>query len=505
MKAVTLLIFAFASIALSEDVPKEEGVLVLGDSNFQEVIDSTEFILVEFYAPWCGHCKALAPEYAKAAQDLEKEGSEIKLGKVDATENSDLAAKFEVRGYPTLKFFRNGKATEYGGGRTTKEIINWLKKKTGPPATTLESADDVEKLRKDQEVVVIGLFKDIESAEAKAFLEAAGGMDDIPFGMTSNAELLTTYEVTGNSGIVLLKNFDDLKAVYDGEYNSEAISTFVTENSLPLVIEFTEQSAQKIFGGAVKVHLLLFVKKDADHYQTTYDNFKAAAGDFKGKVLFVFIDAAVETNSRILEYFGLKEDELPSIRLITLDGDMKKYKPDFEDLTTDNIKTFVASYQSGDLKPHLMTEEIPEDWDKNPVKVLVGKNFADVAYDTTKNVLVEFYAPWCGHCKALAPIYDELAEKFESSDDIVIAKMDSTTNELEDVQIRSFPTLKYFLKETNEVVDYNGERTLEGLTKFIESGGKDGSGPSDEEMEDLGDEEGDEGEEETEEVKKDEL
>lgn len=78
----------------------------------------------------------------------------------------------------------------------------------------------------------------------------------------------------------------------------------------------------------------------------------------------------------------------------------------------------------------------------------------------------------CGHCKQLAPFYDELGKHYADSNTVVIAKMDATINELSHTSISSFPTIKLYKKGDNAVVDYNGERTTDEFIKFIESGGE---------------------------------
>jgi protein disulfide-isomerase A1 len=492
MTPAAVVLLSIVCLAAAGGTYKEDDdVLVLTKDTFDSALEEFPDILVEFYAPWCGHCKALAPEYAKAAKTLKEEGSALRLAKVDATEESELSEKFQVRGYPTLKFFRGGKPSEYKGGRTGPEIVNWLKKRTGPAAVPLATVEAVKALTTKEEVVVVGFFKDQSTAGAVAFMEVAGEMDDLVFGITSEDAVFSEYKVSGDA-VVLFKNFDEGRVDLTDSIDAKAIKDFVAGNRLPLVTEFTQESASKIFGGEVKNHLLLFINKKNDDFQDKYDVFRAVAPDFKGKVLFIYINIDDEDNLRILEFFGLKAEDCPTYRYIHLGEDMMKYKPDTSDVTVELVREFVQSIQDGTRQPHLNSEEIPADWDSKPVKVLVGKNFDQVARDKTKDVLVEFYAPWCGHCKQLAPIWDQLGEKFQDNADIVIAKMDSTANELPDVKIQGFPTIKFFPKNSDEIVDYNGERTLEGFTKFLESGGKAGAGPSEEETEEA--EESDEGE-----------
>lgn len=179
--------------------------------------------------------------------------------------------------------------------------------------------------------------------------------------------------------------------------------------------------------------------------------------------------------------------QIPAARLIRFDEDIAKYKPPSNELTAENMRTFVQDYLDGKLKQHLLSQDLPDDWNATPVKTLVASNFDSIVFDTSKNVLVEFYAPWCGHCKQLVPIYDKVGEHFEKDEDVVIAKVDATVNELEHTKVVSYPTIKLYRKDDNKPIEYTGPRTFEGLTKFIESGGTEGAGPEEsveEEVED---------------------
>jgi len=104
-------------------------VVELTESNFRKkVINSESGWLVEFYAPWCGHCKTLAPHWADAATQLK---GKMMLGAVDATQHGSLAQEYGVSGYPTIKYFAPGSSEpeDYAGGRTASDIVRWAEEK----------------------------------------------------------------------------------------------------------------------------------------------------------------------------------------------------------------------------------------------------------------------------------------------------------------------------------------------------------------------------------------
>lgn len=460
-------LFTTVCLALGVAAAKASDVIVALDSDYEALIADNQYVLMEFYAPWCGHCKSLAPEYEKAATALAGFEPNVVLAKCDATENKAVAEKFEVKGFPTLKWFQNGKAKEYGGGRTEETIVSWIKKKVGPAATTLKTVDELKELKDSADVVIVGVFK--TEAEKDGFMAAAADEESLTYAYTvGNDDVIAAVGAKNVPGVVVFQKFDEGRADFEGDVSdSAAIAEFVAGNSLPLVIPFTQENAPKIFGGSIKSHLLIFVDSTkASQTEPVLKEAKASAVDFKGKALFVTID---KTDDRIMEFFGVVEADLPTVRVVKMTEEgINKYKYQGEEITSAAISKLLNDFFDGKLSADLKSEDPIADADQSGVWVLAGTNFEEVVAKPDTDVLVEFYAPWCGHCKKLVPIYDELAAKYADNDKLIIAKMDSTANEVERIQVSGFPTLKFFPANSDKVVDYEGGRDLEGFVSFLE-------------------------------------
>lgn len=397
----------------------------------------------------------------------------MKLAKVDATEHTGLAKTYEIKGFPTIKYMKNGKVSDYNGGRTESEIVAWVNKKAGPSVLTVSTEEDLLKLQESHEVFTLGVFSSVDSDNAKAFSSFAADDELHVFAITTSADVKAKLGVSDNT-LVVLKNFDEKRNdLVIESFDAEATALFVGGNSAPLVQTFTPEASKKIFSSPIQQHVLFFTKKDSDHHAASIEAYTKAAAQFKGKTLFVNVPS---TENKVMEFFGITEANLPTMVLADLGAEsgIKKY-PYTGAVDADAIAAHVQAFLNGELTPHLKSEELAAEDTTGDVVVLKGKSFKELVMDNDKDVLVEFYAPWCGHCKKLAPTYDELGKKVKSkTDKIVIAKMDATANEIDvpGVNVKGFPTL-YFFKGNDKAnpVKYEKGRELNDFLKYLKENG----------------------------------
>ncbi|KAL7313779.1 protein disulfide-isomerase precursor [Mucor circinelloides] len=455
----TAIAATFAALTHSVLADETSDVLSLTDKNFdQEVLDQ-DLMLVEFFAPWCGHCKALAPEYEIAATELK---DKVKIAKVDCTENQDLCQKYDVRGYPTLKVFRNGETSEYKGARKADGIVSYMQKQAAPAVADLDATNFTEFQNSDR-VVVVGYAND--DASKAALKQVANKLrDDYLFGIVTDEALAKEHKAEFPS-IVVYKQFDEGRNDQTGAFEVEAIEEFIKTNSVPL-LDAIDASNFKSYAEAGLPLAYLF-HDNADDQQKLTEMATPLAKKYKGKINFVHIDA--NKFGAHAGNLGLKE-EWPAFAIQHLDTGAKFPLDQTKAVAFENLEPFLQDYVDGKIKATVKSAEAPAE-NNGPVKVVVANEFVDIVLDKSKDVFLEVYAPWCGHCKRLAPVWEQLGEAAaKQAPNLVIAKMDGTENDIPEeagFDVSGFPTLKFFKADTNELIDYDGDRSLEDLTDFI--------------------------------------
>ncbi|KAJ2779156.1 protein disulfide-isomerase precursor [Coemansia interrupta] len=472
VSAVRFMLSAFAALAVTgvvhataEDAAAaaDSDVKVLNADNFKEWADAQEIGLVEFYAPWCGHCKALAPEYEKAATSLKEEN--ISLAKVDCTENQALCEEMQIPGFPTLKIVKGGDFDAYNGTRKEAGIVSYMRKQLLPALSEL-SSDNFNKFTVSDRVVIVGFIEDTASPEYAELESLAKELrDEYTFGVVTDKELAAEQGIA-ESGVVVYKTFDDGKDVFEGDITADALRSFVKASSVPIFDEISGENYSMYAQTGLPFAFAFF---DSDESRKLLEEqIYPVAKQHKGAINFVLIDANKYASQA--DHLNLKH-EWPAFA-IQNQGNLAKFPfPQDKEITEESIESFVKDFTNDKLAPSYKSEPIPETNDKG-VFVLVSDQFEEVAMDKNKDVLVEFYAPWCGHCKRLVPIYDKLGDVLKSNENLVIAKMDAIANDIPSsdpaLQIQGFPTIVLIRGDDNSVVEYHGNRSVESFIEFLE-------------------------------------
>lgn len=441
-------------------VEEEEDVVILTMKNFDEFIKNHKYVFVKFYAPWCGHCKSMAPAYSKVAKRFKVHENPIPIAKVDSTVETELGTRFGIKGFPTLKFFIEGTPIDYPGAREENPIFDWILKKTGPATKEVSDSTSFDKLMNDKLTIVYLLPK---NAEALSIFETvAAGYEGIPFYFTHDESLKGKLKKTGTYTLAILKNFDEGHTTLSQSMMlpAEDIKDFIELHRYPHVMEFDQQAAERIFGGEHPA--IIHFSEDFESKHAV--DFKNAGKKFGRDILFSISKIKSDLGARLAEFIGITSKDEGANRIIKFSqGNLLKYK------CTEDIEKCLNDFKEDRLIPYFKSEEAPTE-NTDPVKVVVGNTFKEIVLDSDKHVLIEAYAPWCGHCKKFAPIYEEAAKKLANHPDIVIAKMDGAANEYPGFDIQGFPTIKLYRRgHKTEPIDFGENRTLEGIIKFLET------------------------------------
>ncbi|KAG1768164.1 thioredoxin-like protein [Suillus occidentalis] len=460
---------ALASLVSAEDAAESSDVLNLTKDTFSSVVNPESLILVEFYAPWCGHCKALAPHYEEAATTLKDK--DIKLAKVDCVDQADLCQSHGVQGYPTLKVFRTGESTDYSGPRKADGIISYMLKQSLPAVSDVTASNLVEFQNADK-LVVLAYVSSTTKAPAPEFTAIAEKLrDDYLFGITSDAAAIAAAGVTPPA-IVVYRNFDEHVTEYPNPASAATtpeLEAWIQQLSIPILGEVNGET-YAMYAGSGKPIAYLFMDPADEKSDETLAALKPVAAKYRGEINFVWIDATKFGDHA--KALNLAEPKWPSFRHTELGGSAQRLRL---------CPVMVGEYLAGKLLPKLKSQPIPETQDEN-VFTLVSNQFDEVVYDDSKDVFVEFYATWCGHCKRLKPIWESLGDHFaEVKDQLVIAKMESTENDLPasaPFRINGFPTLKFKPAGSREFLEYDGDRELESLVAYVEEHAKNSLKPA---------------------------
>lgn len=343
--------------------------------NFDLILKEEKSAVVFFGTNWCGHCKTLKPKYEAAAVKMKNKNVSGMLAALDASKESEIASKFGVKGYPTLKYFSNGEFKFDVKLRDTDGIVKFMENPDEPPVVVEEKEVSWE----DEETDVI----------------------------------------------------------------------FLTDETF------------KPFLKKKKHCLVLFYAPWCFHCKNAKPEFIKAAETFRDdpKVELAAVDCT--KHSGVCSAYEVRG--YPSIKYFSYLKTHKDYRGERK------AEDFIKFMRNPDQEVEKPKEEVVP-FTSEKVLLLNDKNF-DSTLKKSKSALVMFFTNWCGHCKALKPVYSkaaDLAHQQGISGALTAVDCGASYDICKKLNIEGYPTLKHFVNGKFSK-DYTKERTADALIQFLKS------------------------------------
>ncbi|KAJ6253787.1 protein disulfide isomerase [Anaeramoeba flamelloides] len=383
-------------------------------------------------------------------------------------EDREFAMELGLKALPSLVLFKDGKHVDsFNDGFAEELVRNWIAKHHLPTISKIENEEDLEDFKTKYSLVVYAEFP--ENKKTNKMLKKIAKKK-------SFSNYVFTMKNGEESVLKLLRNKDSKEIVYDGEWKSDLIEEFLDINHIPFLQQLTRTNYEEYFEIERPIGFVFFNLEDEKNDDEEEINFSELPtnklisefeAEYTNKIWFAWSNA--EDVKGFAEKYGL--ETYPGI--VIIDNKNNQYYRFEEEWGKEGLEKFFKSFLEGKLEPSIRSQPIPEEND-GPVKKVVRKNWDEIVNDPEKDVFVKVYAEWCGHCKQLAPVYEELAKKFAKVENLVIAEIDGANNDLGNgASVTGFPTLIFFpAKDKMNFVTYQGGRTLEDMAQYLKQTAK---------------------------------
>ncbi|KAH8105423.1 thioredoxin-domain-containing protein [Cristinia sonorae] len=273
-------------------------VIALNGRTFPEVV-SGGHIFVKFFAPWCGHCKKLAPVWKELARDMR---GKLTVAEVNCDDNASICKDEGVTGYPMLQYYPNGRDTkmEYTGGRKLDQLVAFAERLSGPPALMLNDGD-LSQVVADHPAVYLLLRAATDTSSVKHVIESSHVLFGTPpIYISSSPALFKQFDVDPSTSVLLaLKDHEEQYPAahyeFDSGSNKAKLEAWLVHNKLPTVLELHTDTFQEVMNAASHP-LVVLVAAPKSYYNQVVPKVKHIAQLWKRErngqnVIFTWMDS----------------------------------------------------------------------------------------------------------------------------------------------------------------------------------------------------------------------
>lgn len=299
----------------------------LNAETYNSTLQNNKYVFVEYYSPNCGHCVSFAPEYEKLAAKVKENGLDYVIAAVDLVTDKEIGDWVEVQGYPTLRFFINGKAIDYSGERNAEAVLNFI---NNAVKTKLLTAASVEEIPRPA-VAVYGVAEDSELQYLSLLFTR-----------------YPVYLIQGNNSFKIDVFGKKTESTSDKTTLQEA-ADWLNDVTEPLIVGVVDKTPTKRLNNALqgKYPLLVIVRRDdsSAHVLNVLEEFCEGKGD----IVCGYAAKDDQDYESFSEWLGDGQTE-KSVLVYINTNDFKKsfYEGDLSTLTADNVATFLEGVKTAE-------------------------------------------------------------------------------------------------------------------------------------------------------------